>query len=323
MSAHVALITGVAGQDGSYLAELLVSKGIDVHGVVRAEDDRTHVPGGVTVHVADIRDTLRMSEVLSDVEPTAVFHLAGISSVGLSWEQPLLAGHVTGLAVAGLLEAVWAQQTRSGVPIRWVQASSAEIFGEPTTSPQTEETPLAPVNPYGAAKAYGHLLTGVYRARGMHASTVVLYNHESPRRPERFVTRKITAGVARIAAGQQSELVLGNLDARRDWGWAPDYAKAMWLASEREAAGDYVIATGQAHSVRDFVGAAFAAVGIADWEHLVRIDPQFFRPVDAHELVGDASKAARELGWRPSVTFAEMVAQMVAADISEIHQGQQ
>ncbi|WP_260115205.1 GDP-mannose 4,6-dehydratase [Ornithinimicrobium sp. INDO-MA30-4] len=142
------------------------------------------------------------------------------------------------------------------MPIRWVQASSAEIFGEPTTSPQTEETPLAPVNPYGAAKAYGHLLTGVYRARGMHASTVVLYNHESPRRPERFVTRKITAGVARIAAGQQSELVLGNLDARRDWGWAPDYAKAMWLASEREAAGDYVIATGQAHSVRDFVGAA-------------------------------------------------------------------
>ncbi|MBW8172857.1 GDP-mannose 4,6-dehydratase [Ornithinimicrobium sp. Arc0846-15] len=322
MSAHVALITGVAGQDGSYLAEYLASEGVEVHGVVRADDDRKDVPDGVTVHVADITDTPRMAEVLSAVAPTAVFHLAGMSSVGLSWERPLVAGQVTGFAVAGLLDAVWAQQTRAGTEIRWVQASSAEIFGEPETAPQTEQTPLAPVNPYGAAKAYAHLLTGVYRARGMHASTVVLYNHESPRRPEGFVTRKITAGVARIASGQQTELVLGNLEARRDWGWAPDYARAMWLASRREVAADYVIATGQAHSVREFVGAAFAAAGIDDWDHLVRTDPQFYRPVDAHELVGDASKAARELGWQPSVTFDEMVGQMVAVDMSEIQQGE-
>lgn len=225
------------------------------------------------------------------------------------------AARINAVGAVGLMEAAWRVQERTGTPVRFVQASSAEIFGQPDRSPQDESTPLRPVNPYGAAKAYAHLCAGVYRARGLHAVSLVLYNHESPRRPESFVTRKITAAVARIAQGSDEVLALGNLDARRDWGWAPDYVEAMVRAAEHEHADDYVIGTGRSHSVRELVAAAFARVGIDDWGGRVRIDPRFVRPVDATELVGDAGRARRELGWAPTVGFEEIVARMVEADL--------
>jgi GDPmannose 4,6-dehydratase len=196
-----------------------------------------------------------------------------------------------------------------------VQASSAEVFGQPATSPQDEDTPVRPVNPYGAAKAYAHLMTGVYRSRDLHASSLVLYNHESPRRPRHFVTRKITSTVAAIARGEADRLVLGNLDARRDWGWAPDYVDAMVRAARADRPADYVVATGEGHTVRDFVAAAFAAAGIDDWAGLVEVDPAFVRPADATDLTGDATRARRELGWAPTVGFTELVARMVEADL--------
>jgi GDPmannose 4,6-dehydratase len=201
-------------------------------------------------------------------------------------------------------------------PVRFLQASSAEIFGEPEESPQTERTPIRPVNPYGTSKAFAHTMVGVYRTRGLHASAVILYNHESPRRPVQFVTRKITSTVAAIAAGRADELALGNLDARRDWGWAPDYVDAMVRAARADTAADFVIATGVSHSVRDFVTAAFAAAGIDDWADLVRIDPAFVRPVDPTELVGDATRARTQLGWSPTMSFAEIVSTMVATDLA-------
>jgi len=223
---------------------------------------------------------------------------------------------VSGLAVGNLLKAAYELQERTGNRVRFVQASSAEIFGRTSRVPQDETTPLRPLTPYGAAKAFAHHLVGVYRARGLHASSCILYNHESPRRPETFVTRKITAGVARIACGLQEKLAMGNLDARRDWGWAPDYVAAMVLALRDDVARDYVIATGVSHSVRDFVAAAFAAAGIADWEGLVTLDPRFARPSDAPGLVGNGARARELLGWSPSVTFDGVVGRMVAHDLA-------
>ena len=237
--------------------------------------------------------------MIADVLPDQVYNLAGISSVAQSWADPVLNAAVNGLAVAGLIQTVWRVAEGTGRPIRFVQASSAEIFGMPRASPQSESTPIAPVNPYGAAKAYAHHLVSVYRARGLHASSVVLYNHESPRRPEAFVTRKITAGAARIARGEADELVLGNLDPIRDWGWAPDYMDAMARAAEADAPDDYVVATGEGHTVRDFVATAFAAAGIEDWQLYVRTDPQFIRPVEGAVLVGDATRIARSSGLAP------------------------
>ncbi len=255
-----------------------------------------------------------LRRIVGDVAPDAIFNLGGLTSVGLSWEQPDLTARITGLAVATLLDAAMTLQRDTGRVVAFVQASSAEMFGDAKDVPQTESTPIAPVNPYGAAKAYAHHLVGVYRGAGLAATSCILYNHESPRRPPQFVTRKITAGVARIAAGLDDSLTLGNLDAVRDWGWAPDYAAALALAADGEPA-DYVIATGVAHTVRDFVAAAFAAVGIDDWTRHVRQDPAFMRPQDAPRLVGDASLARRVLGWRPTVGFDAIVRAMVEADI--------
>jgi GDPmannose 4,6-dehydratase len=315
-----AFVTGITGQDGSYLAEKLIAQGVEVHGLVHGGDGqapafRDRYPT-VRLHDGDLGDAIRLTELIDTLEPDEIYNLAGISSVALSWEQPLLTASLTGVAVGVVLEAAWNLQARSGKPVRVLQASSAEIFGFPEDVPQSETTRIAPRTPYGAAKAFAHHLVGVYRERGLAAATCIFYNHESPRRPPTFVTRKITQSVARIAAGEQDELSLGNLDARRDWGWAPDYVDAMCLALRHEQADDFVIATGESHSVADFVTAAFARVGISDWTNLVRLDPQFARPSDAPELVGDASKAFAQLGWKPTIGFSELVGLMVDADLT-------
>lgn len=313
----VALITGVSGQTGSYLAENLLARGWEVHGIQREAGQDPAIPAGVETHVTDLTDFDAVRAIVTDTTPDLTFNLAALSSVAASWQQPIQTAELNGAAVANLIAAVngLADSARG-----FVQASSAEIFGSAEVSPQTEQTPIQPINPYGAAKAYGHALVGAYRAAGLPASSVILYNHESPRRPESFVTRKITAGVARIARGQQSELVLGNLDAKRDWGWAPDYAEALALVGEALVDGsppptDYIVATGESHTVSDFVAAAFAAAGIDDWQSLVRVEPQFVRPADAAEMRGDAAKITRELGWSTTRTFAAIVAAMVETDL--------
>lgn len=316
----VALITGIAGQDGGYLAERLLADGWQVHGTVRPGED---VPGHlsrlpeVRVDMIDLLDGAAMSGLVARSQPDTVFNLAGISSVAQSWADPVLTFRINALAVVELLELCWQQQESAGRPVRFVQASSAEIFARTAQVPQDERTPLAPASPYGASKAAAHQSVQVFRERGMHAVNVVLYNHESPRRPRQFVTRKITATVAAIAAGTESELVMGNLDARRDWGWAPDYVDGMVLAADHAEPMDVVLATGTAHSVGDFVAAAFQHVGIAGWQRYVRTDPAFVRPTDAAELVGDASLARERLGWAPTVGFEELVGRMVDADRHE------
>jgi GDPmannose 4,6-dehydratase len=310
-----ALITGITGQDGGYLAEQLRAEGTQVHGLVRPDE---HVPEhlqGVVVHEAELTDEQALQRVLQVAEPDEVYNLAGVSSVGLSWEQPALTAEVNGTFVARLLQLVWLEQERRGSTVAVVQASSAEIFAGAERSPQDESTPLSPRSPYGASKAFAHHLVQVFRARGLHASNAVLYNHESPRRPPTFVTRKITQTVAAISQSRAHELVLGNLDAKRDWGWAPEYVDALLRMVRHREPDDYVIATGQSRTVRDFVAAAFARAGVADWEPLVRSDPAFIRPVDAVELVGDASKARAALGWTPQVAFEELVGRMVDVDL--------
>ena len=262
MSARRAFITGITGQDGGYLAERLLADGWEVHGLVRPDDDTTPTFEGaddVVLHRQDILDHDAVDAIVADVAPEHVYNLAGMSSVALAWERPRGAARINAVGAVGLMEAAWRVQERTGTPVRFVQASSAEIFGQPDTAPQDESTPLRPVNPYGAAKAYAHLCAGVYRARGLHASSLVLYNHESPRRPESFVTRKITAAVARIAQGSDEVLALGNLDARRDWGWAPDYVDAMFRMATHETGDDFVVATGVDHSIADFAAAMFEA----------------------------------------------------------------
>lgn len=311
----VALITGVTGQDGSYLAERLLADGHDVHGFVFHADTSAVTPG-VTVHLGDITDPEGVRALVRRVSPDLIFNLAGVSSVATSWDDPFGTAQATGVAAVTLLQAAWEEQERSGHEIRVLQASSAEIFGQAGSGLLDEETPVHPVNPYGAAKAFAHHAVGVFRGRGLAASSVILFNHESPRRPPGFVTRKITSGVAAITRGEQSVLTLGNLDAQRDWGWAPDYVDAMVRAVRHDRADDYVVATGIAHSVGDFVAAAFRRVGIEDWAHLVAQDPQFLRPTEAQVLRGDASRARRVLGWEPTVGFDEIVGRMVDADLA-------
>ncbi|WP_213814358.1 GDP-mannose 4,6-dehydratase [Glaciihabitans sp. dw_435] len=313
-----ALITGITGQTGGYLCEQLVDAGWEVHGLVRDADDlesdfRGRFPG-VTLHSGDLTSEASLRNAVMGVRPGAIFNLGGLSSVSSSWKAPVLTGQVNGMAVGMLLELAAELRRETGERLSFVQASSAEIFGVASQVPQNEDTPVRPVNPYGASKAYAHHLVGVYRRAGLSASSCILYNHESPRRPESFVTRKITRGVARISAGLDSTLTLGSLDVKRDWGWAPDYARALALAAEAEA-GDYVIATGTAHTVRDFVSAAFGAVGITDWEPFVEQDPAFMRAQDAPNQVGDASRAREVLGWEPSVEFDELVRRMVDHDL--------
>jgi GDPmannose 4,6-dehydratase len=310
-----ALITGAGGQDGHYLVEQLVAEGTDVHVLLHPAEKPPENPS-VTTHPGDVADLEATRELELDLAPDEIYNLAAISSVAQSWDDPDGVFKVNAEAAVALMESAHLSQRRRDQPVRFLQASSAEIFGEPEESPQTERTPIRPVNPYGTSKAFAHNMVGVYRTRGLHASAVILYNHESPRRPVQFVTRKITSTIAAIAAGRADELALGNLDARRDWGWAPDYVDAMVRAARADTAADFVIATGVSHSVRDFVTAAFAAAGIDDWADLVRIDPAFVRPVDPTELVGDATRARTQLGWSPTMSFAEIVSTMVATDLA-------
>ncbi len=310
-----ALVTGATGQTGGYLVESLLARDWDVHAVVRPDDPAT-VGDGVTGHGADLARDGDVASVIRAVEPDAVFNLGGISSVAQSWDEPTLVGRVCGLAVGEILEAAWRLQEASGRPVAVVQASSSEIFGAADESPQTESTRVRPLNPYGAAKAYAHHLVGVYRARGLRASSCILFNHESPRRPARFVTRKITRRVAEIALGRAEILELGNLEARRDWGWAPDYAEALRLAADH--ADDFVVATGATHSVREFALAAFRAAGVDDGEARIAQDPSLLRPTDAAHAVGDATRLRELTGWTTTVDFDGIVAAMVAADLAEV-----
>ncbi|MFQ6173043.1 GDP-mannose 4,6-dehydratase [Oryzobacter sp. R7] len=311
----VALVTGATGQDGSYLVERLLGEGCEVHGLVRREDLRGTRPDGLVVHELDLGAPADELVALVDrVSPDELYNLGGVSSVAHSWADPLLTTRVSGVAAQVLLDAARRVQERRGREVRVLQPSSAEIFGEPSATPQNESTAIRPVSPYGAAKAFAHHVAGIERSRGLFTACVILYNHESPRRPPAFVTRKITSTVAAIAAGTADRLALGNLEARRDWGWAPDYVDAMVRALRHDEPGDYVVATGEAHTVRDFVGAAFRHVGIEDWEPLVEVDPAFLRPADPSLLVGDASRARTLLGWSPTVDFDGLVARMVDAE---------
>ena len=313
-----ALITGADGQTGSYLVEALHLRGWDVHGVRRPTSEPSPTgPTGIRWHGADLTAFTDVRDVVARVRADLVVNLAAVSSVARSWDEPVEAALVNGAAVANMLDAVL-ETRREGHEPHFVQASSAEIFGDPSSSPQDESTAVAPTNPYGAAKAYAHLLVGAYRARGLSASSVILYNHESPRRPPSFVTRKITSAAARMARGLQDSMTLGNLDARRDWGWAPDYAEAIALVGEARAASDFVIATGEAHSVHDFARAALRAAGLDEDGRSIRTDPAFLRPTDAPLLVGDASRIRREVGWAPTKGFQDIVTAMVEADLAAL-----
>ena len=305
-----ALVTGITGQDGGYLAEQLLDAGFAVHGVRRpGEPVPDHVSPSVVVHEAELLDG-SFDAVFTQVAPDEVYNFAGVSSVALSWQDPVTTARVNGEFVARLLELAW----QAPQPVWVLQASSAEVFAGSGVVPQDESTPLAPRSPYGASKAFAHHLVQVYQARGLHAVNAVLYNHESPRRPATFVTRKITRAVAAIADGGSDELVLGSLEARRDWGWAPEYVTGMSAALRHAEPQDWVLATGTSYSVRDFVAAAFAHVAIEDWQPYVTTDPSFVRPTEAPDLVGDASKAADLLGWTATVGLAELVGRMVDAD---------
>jgi len=306
------LITGVTGQDGSYLAESLVATGDEVHGTVQSGDETAGA--GVTLHAIDLTEP-GIGDLVRELRPDIIFNLAAISSVYGSWQQPSATAQLNGVVVAEIL-ATLRDLAAQGHETRLVQASSAEIFGIPTEVPQTETTAIRPTSPYGAAKAYAHSLVGVYRTAGVWASSCILYNHESPRRPESFVTRKITASAARISLGQQDRLELGNLSARRDWGWAPDYVDALLKIGATASPDDFVIATGVAHSVEDFVAAAFARVGITDWRPFVTVSEELLRSGDAPQQLGDASHARATLGWAPTVEFSGIVAAMVDADLA-------
>jgi GDPmannose 4,6-dehydratase len=312
-----ALITGVTGQDGSYLAELLLAEGYTVSGVVRRSSTESferiaHLEGRVELLQADLLDQVSLQEALRSSRPHEVYNLAAQSFVPTSWSQPVLTAEFTAVGVTRILEAI-----RSVDPsIRYYQASSSEMFGQVREVPQNEDTPFYPRSPYGVAKAYGHFITVNYReSYDMFAISGILFNHESPRRGLEFVTRKITDGAARIKLGLASELRLGNLDAQRDWGFAGDYVRAMWLMLQQDEPSDYVIATGVTHTIRHACQVAFGHVGL-DWEQYVVIDERFLRPAEVDLLVGDPSKAARELGWTPGVTFEEMMAMMVDADLA-------
>jgi GDPmannose 4,6-dehydratase len=316
-----AFISGIGGQDGSYLAEQLLAEGSEVHGLLLPDAPTGWTPAGVVLHRGDITEVEPTRRLLYDVGPDEVYNLAAISSVAQSWTQPDLTSLVNGHAAVALMESARHVQEATGRPVRFVQASSAEIFGEPEISPQDESTPIRPVNPYGAAKAYAHLMVEVYRHRDLHAISAILYNHESPRRPTTFVTRKITSTVAAIARGETDRLVLGNLDARRDWGWAPEYVDALVRAARHPTAQDYIVATGVSHTVRDFVHAAFTAVGIEDWEPLVEQDPALGRPRDPSELVGRPARATHDLDWRPGTDLPTLVRRMVEHDLGPVTAG--
>lgn len=314
-----ALITGITGQDGSYLAELLLEKGYNVFGVVRRSSTETFerinpFKDKLQLLQADLTDQVSMVDVISQVRPREVYNLAAQSFVPTSWRQPILTGDVTALGVTRMLEAIRVVDKS----IRFYQASSSEMFGKVQETPQTERTPFYPRSPYGVAKVYGHWITVNYReSYGMFAVSGILFNHESPRRGLEFVTRKVTDGVARIKLGIQEELRLGNLDAQRDWGYARDYVRAMWLMLQQDAPDDYVVSSGDTHTVREMCEIAFSHVGL-DWENHVRVDKNFYRPAEVQLLLGDSSKARNRLGWIPEVDFAGLIRMMVDADMARI-----
>lgn len=312
-----ALITGVTGQDGYYLSQALVRDGVTVHGLVPPDGHATDAPRGVTAHLVDLADPAAMLPMLGAVQPDYVFHLAAQSSVGQSWQDPVSTMKVNALITTVLLDSCSRVQESAGKAITVVNASSGEIFAGATDSPQHEDTRISPTSPYGAAKAAAHMMCGVYRHRGLAAANAILYNHESPRRQPIFVTRKITRTVARIALSLEQHLTLGDITIRRDWGWAPDYVDAMIRMALHGEGDDFVIATGTAHSIAEFVEAAFAAAGITDWQPYVRHDPALLRPGDSLEMVGDSSKAWSVLGWKPTVSFDEIAASMVRSDLEQ------
>jgi GDPmannose 4,6-dehydratase len=312
-----ALITGITGQDGSYLAELLLSKGYEVTGMVRRASTETferiaHFKDRLTLRQADLLDQFSLVKLLEDVRPDEIYNLAAMSFVPTSWSQPILTGEFTALGVTKLLEAM-----RMVCPkAKFYQASSSEMFGKVLETPQSETTPFYPRSPYGVAKVYGHFITVNYReSYNLFALSGILFNHESPRRGKEFVTRKITDGVARIKLGKQKELRMGNLDAKRDWGFSGDYVRAMWMMLQQETAEDYVVATGETHSVREFLQIAFSHVGL-NYEDYVVIDPEFIRPAEVDLLLGTPAKARRNLGWEPEVSFEQLVTMMVDADMA-------
>lgn len=312
-----ALITGVGGQDGSYLSELLLERGWSVHGVAKPGATPDTVGTGVTRHDVELSDHGVTRALIRDVAPDYVFHLAGISSVWRSWNDPVLTTRVNGVSAAALLDACFTQQESSGKRVVMINASSAEIFAGSGVSLQNESTRVAPTSPYGASKALSHNMVEVYRSRGLEATNAILFNHESPRRPDSFVTRKITKAAASIARGSLDFLELGNLTSVRDWGWAPDYVDAMAAMAEYGKGDDFVVATGRAHSVADFVAAAFAAVNIDNWRDYVRSDSEMLRPADSARMVGDATKARTLLGWAPTKDFDQIVRAMVEFDMTE------
>ena len=315
-----ALVTGITGQDGSYLAEFLLQKDYMVFGMVRRSSTDNlarieHLLGQIELRSGDLLDQSSLTSILREVQPDEVYNLAAQSFVPASWEQPIATTQYTALGVARLLEAIRLECPHA----RFYQASSSEMFGKALEVPQNERTPLYPRSPYGVAKTFGHWVTVNYReSHNIFACSGILFNHESPRRGKEFVSRKVTDAVARIARGLASELRLGNLEARRDWGYAGDYVEAMWLMLQQDSPDDYVIATGETHSVRELVEIAFAAAGL-DWKRHVKIDPKLLRPAEVELLQGDSTKARRQLGWKPTVSFRDLIETMVKADL-EAHQ---
>ncbi len=316
MTDRRALVTGITGQDGSYLAEFLLEKGYEVYGLIRRSSTVNferirHIQNDLHLLSGDLLDQNSLMFAIQQARPQEVYNLGAQSFVPASWAQPLLTGEITALGVARLLEAI--RSTDAG--IRFYQASTSELFGKVRESPQTETTPFYPRSPYGVSKVYGHWITINYReSYDMYACAGILFNHESPRRGLEFVSRKVTDGVARIKHGLDSELLLGNLDSRRDWGYAGDFVRAMWMMLQQEEPDDFVIATGQDRTIREFCQAAFGSVGL-DWERYVKVDERFLRPAEVEVLRGDSSKARRVLGWEPEVSFEEMVAMMVERDL--------
>ncbi len=322
-----AIITGVTGQDGSYLAELLLKKGYEVHGIIRRSSSFNtaridpiyqdpHIKGTrLLLHFGDLTDANVLEKLLSAVRPHEVYNLGAQSHVRVSFDMPIYTADTVAMGAMKILEAVRDCQQRTGEPIRFYQASSSEMYGKVVETPQKETTPFHPRSPYACAKLFGHWITVNYReSYNMHASSGILFNHESPRRGETFVTRKITRAVGRIKCGLQSKVYLGNLDSKRDWGFAGDYVEAMWLMLQQEQPDDYVIATGKTWSVREFCEAAFGAAGL-DWEDHVEFDARYLRPAEVDLLLGDASKARKQLNWKPKVDFKQLVKMMVDTDM--------
>lgn len=318
-----ALITGITGQDGSYLSELLLSKGYEVHGLIRRSSsfntdridhlyrDPHYKDTRLFLHYADLSDATNLNRILRKVKPDEIYHLGAQSHVRVSFDIPEYTGDVTGLGTLRLLDAI----LDSEIKTRFYQASSSEMYGKVLEVPQKETTPFYPRSPYGCAKVYGFWITVNYReAYGIHASNGILFNHESPRRGETFVTRKITRAIAKILAGKQNELFLGNLDAKRDWGYAKDYVEAMWMMLQAPEGDDYVVATGETHSIKEFLDLSFGYVG-RDWNDYVKIDPKYYRPTEVDLLIGDPSKAREKLGWKPKTSFPELVQLMVREDL--------